>query len=270
MGENMQKTHRTIFRVPLPATIWLVALTAATVAIATAILVLLQPNPNWFYDFPNVRGPAGTSSITLTPAAQITDFETGGPHRLAVLVTDPNFEWLELARALRAQGVPFTLTEDPARALRHKVILVYPIISGRALAPPMLRALAEHVRTGGTLITHDLAGGGLEQLFGVGTVSASTEREILVWRGASGSAEEAETRFSLRNSEAQMGSYAYEATTARVIASYEDGAPAILCRSTTGVGVPNRRRYRCTCAARYGWPRRTRGTRLCQYVRAEP
>ena len=144
-------------------------------------------------------------------------------------------EWLGLARALRAQGVPFTLTEDPARALRHKVILAYPIISGRALSAPILRALAQHVRTGGTLITHDLAGGGLEQLFGVGAVSASTEREVLVWHGASGSAEEAETRFSLRNSEAQMGSYAYAATTARVIASYEDGTPAILCRRTTGV-----------------------------------
>ena len=52
MGQNRQKTdhvHRTIFRGPLPATIWLVALTAPAVAIATAFLALLQPNPNWFY-----------------------------------------------------------------------------------------------------------------------------------------------------------------------------------------------------------------------------
>ncbi len=233
--EQPDRGRGTIIRRPVAAAIWIVVYIGAAIAAATAIFLLQQPNPAWFYHFANVRGPDEASHIVLAPVAQISDFEAGGPHRLAVLVTDPDSEWLGLARALRAHGVPFTLTEDPARALRHRVILAYPIISGRRVSASNLRALAEHVRAGGTLVTHELAGGGLEQLFGVGAPSSSVEHESLIWTQGNGSAEETETRFSRRKSEAQMGSYAYAATTAGVIATYENGAPAVLCRKTNGV-----------------------------------
>src|SRR5580698_8283698 len=72
-----------------------------------------------FYKFDGVTGPPGQSVIAAATPARISDFDHGGPHRLAVLVTDPNADWLGLARAFKAEGIPFTLTQDAQRALQH-------------------------------------------------------------------------------------------------------------------------------------------------------
>src|SRR6185312_12208798 len=135
-----------------------------------------------FYRFDGVAGPAGQDQLTTPRPARIADFDHGSPHRLAILVTDPASNWLGLARAFKAQGVPFTITDDTERAFAHSVVLVYPIISGRALSQSALRAIVSHVHDGGTVLGFDLEGGGLESLFGVDSVSASRTRESLRWQ----------------------------------------------------------------------------------------
>jgi hypothetical protein len=181
-----------------------------------------------------VDGPVAISPTSAPRPARISDFERGGSHRLAILVTDPGSAWLGLARVFRAQGIPFVITQDPQRAFQHKVVLVYPIISGRSLSPDALRKVAEHVHTGGTVLGFDLAGGGLESLFGVNGARASRARNTLHWAAAHGPAEEVVTVFSRAGSEAELGSYAFATQGASIVARYEDGGAAITCRRAVG------------------------------------
>jgi peptidoglycan/xylan/chitin deacetylase (PgdA/CDA1 family) len=188
-----------------------------------------------FYLFKDVIGPPGQSIIAPAVAARIADFDHGGPHRLAILVTDPTSAWLGLVRAFKAQGVPFTVTQDWQSALAHKVVLVYPIISGRALAPEALRGLAAHVRDGGTVLGFDLEGGGLAPVFGVKDAAiASRARETLTWPASSAPPEEQVIRFSRAGGGGAMGSFAYNLAGAKVIASYADGAAGVICHDEGG------------------------------------
>ena len=108
--------------------------------------------------------------------SRVEDFDKGGPNRLAVLVTDRNSDWMGLVRGFKSHGIPATFTTDPNKALRHDVIIAYPGISGRLVSQDAIRGLAQHVRSGATLLTMDLAGGGLEELFGISAQVPSRER----------------------------------------------------------------------------------------------
>ena len=116
--------------------------------------------------FEGVSGPPQRSIVPPAQPARWQDYENGGAGRLAVLLTDPQSAWLGLAHGLRSIGVPFRITRDYREALRHRVVLVYPIISGRVLDADGLRALARFPAQGGTLIGVNVAGGGLEEVFG--------------------------------------------------------------------------------------------------------
>ncbi len=182
--------------------------------------------------FPGVRGPGARSRVVEPPATPIAQFEVGAPNRLAILVTDPESGWLGLVRGFKALGVPITVTRDVDRALRHKVVLVYPIISGGVLEGDQLRALAEHAREGGTVVAFQLAGGGLDELFGVTPGTSNTTRTRLNWVNQTGVAEADQVVVSGRG-ETTIGSVGYSATNARIAATFDDGSVAAACR---GVG----------------------------------
>ena len=92
----------------------LVGVVLLVVAVAASGLWLKEAGD--FYKFDGVSGPPGQSAVATAQPAHIADFDHGGPHRLAVLVTDPASDWLGLARAFKAEGIPFTVTQDPQRA----------------------------------------------------------------------------------------------------------------------------------------------------------
>jgi len=95
----------------------------------------------------------------------LTTYGHGTTSRLAILLTDPDSSWLGLTHGLKSIGIPFKITRDVQEALRHNVVLVYPVISGKVLSPEALRRLAEYPRAGGTLIGVQVLGGGLNQVF---------------------------------------------------------------------------------------------------------
>ncbi len=190
------------------------------------------PDPEKVYVFKGFEGPSHVSRVVRPPAATVPQFDIGGDHRLAVLVTDPTSGWLGFVRGFRARGVPFMLTEDPAVALRHRVVLVYPRISGR-LPPATLQALAAHVRSGGTLLAFDQQGGGLEDMFGAGDGIASRARRTLTWATPRG--DPRETTLSINASgEDNMDTIGFLAGKAEVLAAYDDGVPAVTCRRVVG------------------------------------
>ena len=133
------------------------------------------------YRFEGVSGPQETSTVMPALPARWQEYEQGGTGRLALLLTDPDSAWLGLVHGLQSIGVPFCVTRDYRDALRHRVVLVYPTVSGRVLGADALKALAKFPSTGGTLIGTNVEGGGLNELFGFSEAKASrTRREVVL------------------------------------------------------------------------------------------
>ncbi|HEV2558878.1 MAG TPA: polysaccharide deacetylase family protein [Microvirga sp.] len=197
---------------------------------------------NSVFVFTGLEGPKTVSEVPEAKPAEWTAFRREGASRLAILLTDESSAWLGLAHGLKALGVPFTITRDPAEALRHRVVLVYPLISGRVLAPEALRMLAAHPRGGGTLIAANVLGGGLEEVFGFRREEASRKRYRLDfspaargWLGLTEKEEQALHFGDPAKPEAQLGTHGYVGA-GEALAAFDDGTAAIT-RRRIGTGA---------------------------------
>ena len=184
--------------------------------------------------FEGVEGPQDRTMVQARPPTSWTKYQGGGTSRLSILLTDTNSSWLGLAHGLKSAGIPFSVTTDYRQALRHKVIMVYPMISGSVLAPEALRALGSVPRNGGTLIGSLVLGGGLQEVFGFQETVPSRERFRLdITGGAGDAADPVEAWLPLGNAAGDgeaIGTYAYTNPREAPIASYEDGSAAIIHR----------------------------------------
>ncbi|ULA62261.1 MAG: hypothetical protein LZF86_10121 [Nitrospira sp.] len=126
--------------------------------------------------FPGVSGPDHATIVPPRVPTAWTTYGEGSKSRLAIFLTDPDSSWLGLAHGLKSIGVPFRITRDIREALTHRVVLVYPTISGKVLSPEELRALAEFPKSGGTLIGMQVVGGGLNETFGFREAVVSRQR----------------------------------------------------------------------------------------------
>jgi hypothetical protein len=164
-------------------------------------------------------------------------YATGSTSRLAVLLTDTTALWLPLAHGLRSIGVPFVITRDYHEALRHRVVLVYPTVSGLALTADALHALTEFPKGGGTLIACDVLGGGVAASFGFADVVASRTRYTLRFAPAAaarfGLTDARETTLRLGDPAAKTStpyhafpSYGYTAAS-EALATFDDGSAAL-------------------------------------------
>jgi peptidoglycan/xylan/chitin deacetylase (PgdA/CDA1 family) len=194
------------------------------------------------YIFPGLEGPHEATLVRpLTPASWRT-YDRAGSNSLAILLTDTGSAWLGLARGLATIGVPFTITTDWHSALTHRVVWVYPRISGAELSSEALRAIGAVPRNGGTLIGNEIIGGGLEEVFGFDSVSPSRGRGELRFGSV------AATRFNLADdfdktirigstaaalsdSTPNPGSYGYHGTNAEALATFDDGTLGLLHRA---------------------------------------
>ncbi len=209
---------------------FLAALAIFAGILATVAVVTTRPA---FIRYDGVAGPqARTALPEPPPPTPWRRYSGGGPGRLAVLLTDPDSAWLGLAHGLKSAGIPFTITGDYEAALRHRAILVYPTVSGSVLPQEALRALARVPRDGGTLIGSLVLGGGLGAVFGFEDAVASRQRRQLTIAAAD---DPREVRLPLGGDRIAVGTYAYTNPTATALASYEDGAAAIL-RREVGAG----------------------------------
>ncbi|RST31269.1 hypothetical protein HMF7854_10800 [Sphingomonas ginkgonis] len=208
------------------------ALAAVLLSIGLLFFVQLRSKPAVSV----IPGLAGPTTRTLVPppvAPHVEDYGGGGATRLGVLVTDVDSDWIGLVRSLRARGIPANFTRDPAEALRHRAVLAYPLISGKVLSGDQIRALAAFVHRGGGLMTFDLAGGGLEPLFGIRGEVPGRARSAIRWAGNS-RREAASTPLNAQGMEAKLGSQGLAVSTAMVSARFDDGAPALTCRAAVG------------------------------------
>ncbi|MGD9725608.1 MAG: hypothetical protein AB7G68_04915 [Nitrospiraceae bacterium] len=190
------------------------------------------------YVFSGVQGPSGVSVVDPPLPTPIVHYSKGTASRLAILLTDPASNWLRLAHGLKTIGVPFLVTEDYRQALRHRVVLAYPTISGRTLSQEALKALAAFPRNGGTLIGVNVLGGGLNEVFGFREVQSSSRHFELRLNSSSRllaqftDPKERMLRLGDRStSQEPIGSLSYIDPKESPIAVYEDGTAAITHRS---------------------------------------
>ncbi|WP_084399300.1 polysaccharide deacetylase family protein [Henriciella aquimarina] len=205
-------------------------------AIVTLAAILFEPKRMDMSQA--LEGPRQASAMPAIAPSDISDYETGSESRLAVLITDEASNWLGLAHGLKTIGVPFIITTDHDRALRHDVVLVYPMVSGRLVPAETLRALARFPQNGGTLIAANVLGGGLAPVFGFEGVSESKSHTHLVF----------DTRYAITSDFAELGhdririgsetsietnpgTNAYLSPAEPPVARYEDGSAAIVKRS---------------------------------------
>jgi len=184
--------------------------------------------------FEGVKGPQDESLVQASQPTSWTKYRGGGGSRLSILLTDTNSSWLGLAHGLKSAGIPFSITTDFKEALHHKVIFVYPTISGSVLSPEALRALASVPRNGGTLIGSHVLGGGLQGVFGFQDAVPARNRFRLNLKGdLIDGADPREVWLPLGNASGDreaIGTYAYTNPREEPIATYEDGSPAIIFR----------------------------------------
>lgn len=194
--------------------------------------------------FSGLVGPDAATVVLPPQPADWRTYQAGEPSRLAILLTDESSAWIGLAHGLKSLGVPFTITRDANEAVRHRVVLAYPYISGRVLKPEALRVLAAHPQGGGTLVAANVLGGGLKGVFGFDDVVPSRKRFALTFGETARSwleldePEEQTIRFGdpARGAEAQLGTHGYTRAS-EPIALFDDGSAAITRRRFAGGGA---------------------------------
>ncbi len=184
---------------------------------------------------PGINGPEDKSKLDEKVPTSWRNFSAGTSSRLAILLTDTTASWLGIAHGLKSIGVPFMITTDYKRAVEHKVVLVYPVISGATLSSDALQALAAFPRTGGTLIGTQVLGG-LNEIFGFSEPVPSKQHFGIIIPRDSNSVITAEftdpkeTEISLGNKERfkeTIGTYSYSKPQSPPVATYEDKSAAI-------------------------------------------
>jgi len=192
------------------------------------------------FRFEGWNGPQEESRMEAAVDADMSRYSKGGKHALAVLVTDTASDWLGLAHGLKTIGVPFVLTREVEQALTHRMVLVYPAMSGKLLSGDALRALAAHPRNGGTLVGFEILGGGMNEVFGFGEFSASRGRKSMRFAtaslGTSALPDADDVEVSLSGPSGGVPSYAFSPTTGTPAALYDDGLAAVVQREHAGGG----------------------------------
>jgi len=183
------------------------------------------------------HGPVEASVIGPQTPTDWKTYAGGEASRLAILLTEEDSAWLGLAHGLNSIGVPFTITRDVGEATRHKVVLAYPLLSGRTLDEAGRLALRRYVNAGGTLIATQVLGGGMEDLFGFDSITESRSHYSVTFDQAPSLdwITEPHERTILLAQPGDAGNWigtqAFEGAK-QVLARFEDGAAALVAHRT--------------------------------------
>ncbi len=183
-----------------------------------------------------LHGPQAPSVIATPVDTDWHAYAHGNASRLAILLSGPEpGSWLGLVEGLRALGVPLTVTHDWQEAVRHRMVVVYPGISGRWLDPEALAALRAVPQGGGTLLGFDLQGVAMASTFGVREVMPARNR--FAFRFVDGGRVPREAEIPLGQAahpELGLWTFGYAAAGAAVLARFDNGDAALLDNTSAG------------------------------------
>ncbi|QIF01730.1 polysaccharide deacetylase family protein [Roseimicrobium sp. ORNL1] len=192
-----------------------------------------------------LKGPLeeGLPAPAASPLTAWKEFGKGGPSRMAVYLTDPNSAWTGVQHALETMGIPYIITDDPAVAVQHRVVLVYPMISGKLLDREKQETLRKHVADGGCLLATQVLGTDLKDLFGYTDVQESRSHyEVKLSPDHADTnwlKDERERTVRLGNPERPQswtGTQNYSGA-AQVLATFQDGQAAWIAKEHPGGGL---------------------------------
>jgi hypothetical protein len=127
--------------------------------------------------FPGLTGPMDSTVIPPMHHTSWGKYATGENFGIAVVLLDTgvNSNWMGLAHAFKAFGIPFKFyyKTDIDQAVKNDVVYVYPMIND-GMNGSILAKLAEVPRRGGTLIGQCVESG-LTQVFGFGGAVGSDQ-----------------------------------------------------------------------------------------------
>jgi len=205
--------------------------------IASLALLTTACKPAVIHEFAGLEGPQSTTKMPPYAPTSYEIYGKGSTSQMAILLTDEKSNWLGLAHGLKTIGVPFVMTTDYERALKHDVVFVYPIVSGRVLSADALSALASHPRQGGTLLASGVLGGGLNPVFGFENIVESQSHVRLQFNTEHEVTSDFKTLAqhdikigSATNTGSNPGTNAYSNPLHPPLAVYEDGSAAITQR----------------------------------------
>jgi hypothetical protein len=104
------------------------------------------------------------------------EFPESFPLQVAVYWTSRDENVLAITHSLGAMGVPFFVTKDMDRALRHQSLILYPSVDGRTFSDEQINKLRSHVENGGSIFAVNVLAGSARPLFGFKEVSPSRRR----------------------------------------------------------------------------------------------
>lgn len=152
------------------------------------------------YIFDKLSGPTEKSIVPERVRTSWKKYDTNNPSAFVIFLTDTSSGWIGLVHGLKNIGVPVTVTTDIEKALKHRTIFVYPLISGKVLTKENLQQLAAVPRNGGNLIGVNVYGGGLNEVFGFDTIFANNSyNQLLIPKPSATAFTKEFTEFEERN-----------------------------------------------------------------------
>ncbi|HTQ87679.1 MAG TPA: hypothetical protein VMI93_15775 [Candidatus Solibacter sp.] len=166
------------------------------------------------------------------------------PMQVAVLRTAADETLLPAIHAFRAMGIPFFVTRDLRRALRHRLVFIYPRVEAGTFSGAELGDIRRHVEAGGIVFVECAGANPAGTLFGFRQVVASKRRHAVHFiRGSDpllrylDRPEELEIRLGSERYAEIFWTQGYTPdANAEVLAQFDDGAAALL-RKGMGTGA---------------------------------
>ena len=215
---------------------WSIAalVTIAALGIAAFIAMRRMPAPDE-YRYAGLVGPTTATVVRAVPDTPWQRYHSASPSRIAILLTDPNSDWLGLVHGFKAIGLPFSVTRDAGEAATHDLVLIYPAVSGKLLPSKQIATLEAFVRKGGTLVAFDVVEPDLAPFFGFSQAVPSRARSSITLTTSSPltrdfvDAKERHLRFADRlDPLLNAGSYGYTGVEQGAVARFDDGTAAIV------------------------------------------
>jgi peptidoglycan/xylan/chitin deacetylase (PgdA/CDA1 family) len=193
------------------------------ILIALFIILFTIPVVQWVRMrplHPELNGPISKTVIPEETKLNLADFPKSSDASLALVIVDEQSRWPDLVSVLKAHGIALSLYKKVEEAKKHKVMFVYPAISGKLLSATELEWIKKYVRDGGNIIATNVLGGGLQEVFGFRALTEGMIHKTIKLQDES-------IQFSSDKKEDALGSYSYTEPK-KAIATFEDGTAAIL------------------------------------------
>jgi hypothetical protein len=173
-----------------------------------------------------------------------TDFVAANPEQfpsqVAVLWLQGDEGPLGIIHSLREMGIPFFLTRDLDRALRHKLVVIGPTVDGRSFTDDQARKVIAYVNQGGSVVGFNVFAEAFKPLFGFRDYAASKKRYRAKFKAKADPIDRYLTR--PEELEAPLGSTKYSEIfwtngyvsdgLSTALASFEDGSSALLAKKS--------------------------------------